>query len=452
MKASGRPALSAFRRAYSAQAQAARSADKGALGKAETRLTKLPSGAVVASIENNSPVSKVAVVYNAGSRFETGNQSGITHCIRSAVNLSAEKATGFSITRNVQQIGGSLSCTSTREHMFYTLDCLRSELDTGVEFLAYAASAPAFRPWELSDAASRMNLDLDLLAQNPHTQLVEALHAAAFRGGLGKSLYANTNKVGYFNSSVLQAFTSQHFSAANMAVVGLGVDHDQLLAYAKQIKPVGTASPAASPSPYHGGTVHIEMNSPFVHAAVVTEGVGLGSKDLNTMFVLQKVMGSGPSIKYSSNMTNSKVSKAASQGTAQPFAASCVVAPYSDSGLFGFQVIAQAGDADKVIKSVAASFAESTKGGITDADVKRAKTQLKACYLMELENADNVLQDTAVQALLSHQVLSTADIMADIDKITTADVQTLAKKIINGKPSMAAVGDVSNTPYADQLF
>ena len=63
-------------------------------------------------------------------------------------------------------------------------------------------------------------------------------------------------------------------------------------------------------------------NDQFVNAAIVTQGAGLGSKDLLALGVLQHVMGAGPSIKYSSNMTNSKVNQAAASAAAGPFAVS----------------------------------------------------------------------------------------------------------------------------------
>ena len=40
------------------------------------------------------------------------------------------------------------------------------------------------------------------------------------------------------------------------------------------------------------------------------------------MYVLQKVMGSGPYVKYSNNISTSKVAKAAAKGTNAPFAVS----------------------------------------------------------------------------------------------------------------------------------
>ena len=59
------------------------------------QLTKLPNGVTVASIENYAPVSRIALVANAGSRFEDGDNMGVTHCLRVASGLVS-----FSIVLN----------------------------------------------------------------------------------------------------------------------------------------------------------------------------------------------------------------------------------------------------------------------------------------------------------------------------------------------------------------
>jgi len=50
-------------------------------------VSKLPNGVTVASLENNSPLSRVAVIYYAGPRYEPLDKLGITHCLRVASNL-----------------------------------------------------------------------------------------------------------------------------------------------------------------------------------------------------------------------------------------------------------------------------------------------------------------------------------------------------------------------------
>jgi ubiquinol-cytochrome c reductase core subunit 2 len=452
MKSAARPFLAAFRREYSAQAAAA-SKPRINLAKQSPKVSKLPNGLVIASYENNAPITRIAVVYNAGSRYEGPGTEGVTHCLRSLSDLSTAKATNFSIVRNIQQVGGTLECTSSREHLIYSVESTRNSVEVAAEYLAAASGGPLFLDWELEDNFPRVKSEALRLSGNPDVLAMEVLHKAAYRNGLGNSLYVNPNKVSHLNSNVLKNYVSSHFVPANMAVVGVGIDHDLLQHYVN-VKlglnklPSGTAV-VPEKATYHGGEVRIDTSSNIVHAAVVTEGVSLGSKDMLSLAVLQKALGTGPSIKYSSG--SSKISQAGAQAVSGPFAASTININYSDSGIFGFYTISQATDSGKLLKSLVQLFSNATKG-VSDADVQRGKNQLKASLLMDLENGVQELQDMASQAILSGQVLPVSEIVRSIDAVTVADVTNVAKKVINGKPSMAAVGNLSTTPYLDQLL
>lgn len=52
-----------------------------------SKVTKLPSGLVIASLENYSPSSKIGVLIKAGSRYETPDNLGVTHLLRLSANL-----------------------------------------------------------------------------------------------------------------------------------------------------------------------------------------------------------------------------------------------------------------------------------------------------------------------------------------------------------------------------
>lgn len=51
------------------------------------QVTKLPSGLVIASLENYSPASKIGVCIKAGCRYETPENLGVTHLLRLAASL-----------------------------------------------------------------------------------------------------------------------------------------------------------------------------------------------------------------------------------------------------------------------------------------------------------------------------------------------------------------------------
>ena len=68
------------------------------------------------------------------------------------------------------------------------------------------------------------------------------------------------------------------------------------------------AVPTKVKATYGGGEKRIDVNSQLTHAAVVTEGASLASKDLIPLALLQRIMGIRPSVKYSDHIATSKVS------------------------------------------------------------------------------------------------------------------------------------------------
>lgn len=453
MKSFGRSVVSAAKgRSFAGQVAAKQAEQRFKVSPQDVKITKLPSGIVVASLEDYSPVSRLAVVYNAGSRYEPADNLGITHCLRVATNLSSKKATAFSIAKNIQHIGGDLSCSTTREQVNYSVSCLRKDLATGVDLLNNVATGHVFKDWEVSDSAKYQKNDLAVYLDSPEAQLAEALHKVAYRDTLGQSLYMRQEKVGSFTPQSLEAFVKSHYVSHNAAIAGIGVDHDVLVHLARKLTIAPGQAPEKKKAKYHGGEQRLDQVSPLVHAAIVTEGVDVESADVLALGVLQLVLGTGPYVKYSSNLASSKIGKAAASATSSPFAASAICASYSDSGLFGFQVTTASKDAGKVLKAIIGVMGQATKNTITDAEVQRAKQQLKACVNMEAESAVERLHWIGAESLLSGQVLGLEQFDSAIDKITLEDVNKVAKKIVNGKPSMVAIGDLTHTPYLDELM
>ncbi|XP_050390853.2 cytochrome b-c1 complex subunit 2, mitochondrial isoform X2 [Patella vulgata] len=431
---------------------AARQSDDSSLVNQPPKLTKLPSGVIVASVENNSPISRVAVAVNAGSRFEDADNLGITHCLRVAAGLTNANSTSFGIARSIQQEGAQLTCTTSREYIYYTVDCIRDNVDSTIKFLRDITTAPAFKKWEVAKLGEKLEIDLAAFYQQHAARSFDLLHQAAFRSTLGRSLYCPEVTLGRISSEQLLNYVQTHYTNGRVAIVGVGIDHDQLVDEANKFNFFPAGPVAAEKATYGGGEIRINTGSGPTAVSVAVEGPSLAAKDLLHAGVLQYVMGSGPFIKYSNDSLVPRLGQAVAQATTEPFSVSCFNANYTDAGLFGFTAISQGTAIEKVLKSAFSQFASVTKGGITDKEVARAKKQLKASLYFYLESGDNLLTDLAEQALGHQQIVNPEEIAKQIDAITTNDVVNVAKRIINSRPSMAVVGDTARTPYIDDLY
>ncbi|XP_029672165.1 cytochrome b-c1 complex subunit 2, mitochondrial [Formica exsecta] len=399
----------------------------------------------VAALDNNSPIAQVSIIFRAGSRNETYNTQGITHHLRIAAGLSTCRSTTFGITRNIQQLGGNLVTTTDRESIAYTLQITRNNLDKALTFLEDVATQQVFKPWEIADQLPRLRYELSMIPET--TRVMELLHKAAYRTGLGYSLYSPKRQLGKINTESLQHFVNTWFTGCNCAVVATGVPLSDISQFASNLK-VCSGDNAAETAKYHGGEIRKERSSELSTVAVAVEAAGLNKeKDALAYAILQRAVCSGPRVKWGSSVSplQREISSAAST---DQFAIASFNASYSDSGLFGFVLSSVPNCVDSITKA-AAAYLRSPQ--LSDADIARGKTTLKAEILYAANNEPALLENLGQQAILKNRVYQPSALVAEVEKVTASDVKSVAGKLCSGKLSLAAIGDLSNVPYVDEL-
>ncbi|XP_078274658.1 cytochrome b-c1 complex subunit 2, mitochondrial [Rhinoraja longicauda] len=417
----------------------------------EPEVSKLPNGLVIASLENYSPTSKIGVFIKAGSRYENTDNLGITHALRLAANLTTKGVSSFRITRGIEAVGGSLSVTSTRENMIYTVECMRDYVDTVMEYLINVTAAQEFRPWELSELPPKLRLDNAVASQNTQLGVLENLHAAAYRRALSNPLYCPDFMIGQHTTEQLHHFVQSNFTTGRMALVGLGVSHSVLKQVGEHYLNMRSGTGVAgAPAKFRGGEIRDQKNGPLVHAAVVAESAATGSPEALAFGVLQQVLAAGPYVKRGSN-ASSKLYQAALKKNTGPFEVSAFNASYSDSGLFGIYTISQSASASDTIKAALIEIKKVVEGSVTEADVAQAKDQLRAKWLMDVETSDELLDEIGCQALETGTFVATVDLVQRLNSVSVTDVVNAAKMFVSGKKSMAASGNLANTPFVDEL-
>lgn len=428
-----------------AQAQAAPKAS------AESVRVSKHNGLQVSTLENNSPVTRVAAVVKTGARDEAQNQLGASHALRVYSSLATRNYSLFGVSRNLNQIGAELTVTNNREETVYLLETTRNHLSRGVDILAEIVSRPELRRWECEDASARLKLDLDIYDQKPELKIADMLHQAAFRNGLNRSLYAPRFNVGNLTNELLSDYRARNFTENHLSLVGTGVKHEDLLYFGELFRlPEASKDFSREASKYLGSEVRENNNSQFVHVAVAFEGVSASSKDALLSSLASHAFGSGgPKIKYSAG--GSKLEKSLSALAAEPLAVSSFSCNYTDGGLLGFHVVADKSDVGKAVKGVFREVQQVAKAGFSEQEVTRAKNSYKLALASSLDNSHSVLETIIRNPENANYNLNSAELFKAVDAVTAADLNAFVKKAAAGKPSMAALGDLSQLPFVDEL-
>jgi len=431
-------------RQFAAQAAVART--EHVVQKAEPlKVSTLKNGLTVASIENHGPVTTLGVVVKAGPRHETYETAGVCHVLRAAAGLATKNHTAFGITRNLQQAGTGLVCTQGREHTVYTIQATRDKTDLAIDYITDIVSNQVFKPWEVKETLPRLKLDLAQLP--PSTQALELLHHAAFRSGLGNSLYAAPHRVGAHSTAQLQQFVTKHFTTGRTALVGVGIQHSSLAKFGELLTLEPGAGPTATASKFAGGELRQEKGGSLAFVALAAPVTGSTSvKDAVACMLLQRILGTGSHVKYGASQ--SKLAKAAAAASAANQSVAAIGSLYSDAGLLGAMVVCEASAAGKIVSAVAAALRSAT---VTEAEVAAAKKNLLADVYAVQGTAASLVEDIGTQVLLAGDVVQASKVGELVNGITVADVQAAAKKLASAKLAMGATGNLSTTPYLDAL-
>ncbi|XP_030380111.1 cytochrome b-c1 complex subunit 2, mitochondrial [Scaptodrosophila lebanonensis] len=400
---------------------------------------------VVATADATVPVSRVSIVLRAGSRNESYDTQGASHLLRLAGTLSTQNSTAFAIARHIQQVGGTLTTWGDRELVGYTVETTSDNVETGLRYLQDLVR-PAFKPWELTDNAKTLLNQLN--AVTTEQRAIELAHKAAFRTGLGNSIYIPRFQLGRLSTESLLHYVASTFNAGNAAVVGVGIDNNTLSGFAQTLDFPGKGGSGKSGAPnYYGGDARKDTAGNRATVAVVGQGgAALNHKEALTFAILQQAVGAGASTAH--GKPGGIFGEAVSCAGDAPVSLKAINASYADAGLFGFVASAGASDIGKAVDFLVRAL---KSGSVSEKDVSRGKALLKARIIGKYASDGGLIKEIGRQAALSRTVLDADTIVAAIDGITQQQVQEAAKKVAGSKLSVGAIGNLANVPYASDL-
>lgn len=427
--------LQSVTRGYAAAAAAA--APKAA---GELTISQLQSGAIVASKENQSPLSRVSVIVRGGS--SANNFAGASSMFKQIVTegFSTPSHTGLHLVRMQEAHGITLEVEGDREILVYHAACNRDNVSELFSILANLTSNDQYRPYECPihlpwpqciDAGNHDHTRIKAIMAkvSPEARAVDLAFKAAFRSQpLGKTEFVPDYLYSSFNAGMINDFVKGSHRSASIVVVGTGIEHNMLEEGAATFG-VAEGGVSKATSKYQGGDARVDAGGDAANVVIAGEGVPFGSDLHAASLVAAEVL-------TSDTLTPSPLEAAAAGTVVRGLAEN-----YYSSGILGVSFSASAAD----VASVASSLAAALKT-LKVSDVNGAKAVVKANLLSKSGAAET--------RCIGKQLMQTGncvDLVAAVDKVSAADVAKVVKSAFSGKLSVGAYGNVDNVPYSDSL-
>lgn len=417
----------------------------------KAEFSKLENGLKIASIDKQGMIASLGLFVNAGSRFETGSNFGVSDMVSMMAYKSTAHLSHLRTVKTLEQLGANATskCKVGREDIVYSVDAMREFVPLVIPTMIGNVLFPRLLPWEVK-AAQKM-VKAARSAMEPDAMVSELLHKAAFcNNTLGFSTMATERSVPYFTPETIRSFMLDHFAPERMVLVGVNVEHKELSKWAMRSFADYNAIPLKKrdeiKAMYTGGDLRIEGASPFCHLAIGFESAPWGQTDLAPTTVLQTILGSGTAV--SRGLGKGGLSRLSAQVVKpSPYVESCAAfnTSYSDTGLFGVYGVAQPDKAGEMATAITKALAGLTS--VSKDELACAKAVLKANLFRQADEPATLMQDLGQQILLTGKYGSTADFAKMIDAVTETQVSSAAQKLLKSKPTVAAYGDTHAVPH-----
>jgi len=416
-----------------------------------TKVTTLKNQMRVATEQSYGETATVGVWIDAGSTYEDEKTNGVAHFLEHMAFKGTKNRTREQLEVEIENMGGSLNAYTSREQTVYYAKVFKQDVPKAIDILSDILVNSKFDKASLESERSTILREMEEVNKDTSEVIFDHLHAAAFQGTpLGRTILGPAENVRSITRDNLVQYIQTNYHTPRMVLAAAGaVNHEEIVALTEKHfsgLPSSADFGVRPASPFTGSQILVRDDTlEEAHVAVAVKGVSWSHPDYFTFMVLQAIIGSWDrAIGGGKNLSSRLCEIVASQKLA--YSLTTFNTCYSDTGLFGTYVTTDPHNLDDLLYNI---FHEYVRLGrnVTEGEVERAKTKLKANILMQLDGSTSVAEDIGRQLLTHGRRLTPAEIHLRISAITVSDVMRVARDYLEDvDPVVAGVGLLEGIP------
>lgn len=410
------------------------------------KITTLPNGLrIVTESMPEMQSASIGIWVMAGGRHETVEQNGIAHFLEHMAFKGTTRRTALQIAEEIEDVGGYINAYTSKEMTAYYARCLSGDVALALDVISDIVLHPIFDPKEIETERHVILQEIGQALDTPDDIIFDWLQEASYPDQpFGRTILGPAEKVASFTAADLRAFVSQHYAPNRMILSAAGgVNHDDIVAQAIEIFGKITAKDDTTFDPAHfSGVERREMKKlEQAHFALSFNAPGYRHPDVYVAQVYATAMGGGMS---------SRLFQKVREEHGLCYTIFAQSGAYEDTG----SITLYAGTSKEKLGQLAELTVDELKRAgedMSDAEVARAKAQLKAGLLMGLEGPSNRAERNARLLSVWGRVADPSEAVARIDAVSTEDVRRFARDLTKADAALALYGPVTKAPSLEAI-
>ena len=373
----------------------------------------------------------------AGSRCETGRESGACHFIEHMTFKGTESRTAADIAAQTDAIGGQINAFTTKEVTCFYGRVLDRHLGRLADILCDIFFHSKFAEEDVVSERSVIFEEIDMYEDTPDDLASELLLTGAYRGSpLAHPILGTKKALSAMTGESLRAFRRARYTPDRIVVALAGhLTRQDAEAFAARFANL-TPQKARAPRPARYAP-HLAVKKKRIeqnHLCLGFPGLPLESEERFALQYAAGILGGGMSSRLFQTLRE-KLSLCYSVYT--------FGSAFAGTGMESIYLAVSRENEAKALRAVADEIHRLQNEGVPAPELDRTREQIKSNVLMNLESTYARMNRLGKNVLMLGQMEETDELIARFDDVTAEDVRQMACRCFDWQQvSLAAVGRV----------
>jgi len=409
-------------------------------------VSTLPNGLrIVTDRMDGVATASIGVWIDAGSRDEPPEFDGVAHILEHMAFKGTERRSARAIAEEIENVGGGLNAYTSPEVTAYSARMLAGDVPLAIDILGDILQHSVFDAKEFERERGVVLQEIGEELDSPAEVAYNLFQASAFPDqSIGRSVLGSLDSVRNLERDAVAAYLREHYTAPRMVLSAAGaVDHATILRLGAESLGGLAANPPIprTPARYVGGDALLERPLEQVHFRLAFPSVAYGDPDHYAISLLSNLLGAGMS---------SRLFQEIREKRGLVYSIWTSHATYDDIGTFSVNAGTGADGIAELIPVLCDELV-NTADTLTEEEITRTQTQMKAWLMMSLESSSGRAERTAIQILTDARPISPGEVVGQIDAVDRDAVARCARRIFSSRPTVAAVGPIGRVESYDRI-
>lgn len=406
--------------------------------KSSIKKTILPNGLKILS-ERVPYVDSVSVGIwlQVGSRDEEDNQRGISHFVEHMLFKGTNNRSARQIADQMDDLGGHLNAFTDKEFTCYYAKILREHLSQALGILSDMVLNSVYDPAEIEREKNVVLEEINRHQDTPEDHVHDLLAQILWKGHrLGNSVIGSDKVVESLTRDDIVGYIDKLYRPDSIVIAAAGnVDHKE---FADQVTQhfgglTGNRPPRIDiPVSAQANIQVIDKKTEQVHFCLGTRGFAQKEKEKYAVAALDAILGGGMS---------SRLFQEIRENRGLAYAIGTYSASYAEGGMFAVYGGTSIKNVKFVLELTQAECDNIGKNSVTDAELERAKNQIRGALVMGQESMSNRMSRLSKSEMYFGRIVGLDEIINLITAVSRDDVASVASKLFaESKFALAAIG------------